>query len=469
MGSRRNTTLAVCTCFALASGLLLQTLPATAAPDAPRSAAATTPSVSPTPQSISRTGDDVRVTGKVYVVADDATDAAARDRLVRELKNHGARQVKVVAPGNVPGDAARHLTVRLGAADRGDIARALGDTEAPGQAEGYALRVERTRNAGTVALGGRDADGQYYAVQTLRQLFLRAGGRGKISGVQVGDHPSMPLRGTIEGFYGQPWTHRERLDDAASYARFAHPCHQVARSPEVGPGRRTGIDPGSGAEPPQGRDGRRVRHRNHEVDHLREETGLGPWAAGPGCPRRHPGGVVVAPARPGGEVGGVLRIHHGQARRTALASQMASDRRGGRPCSGTGDDPLRNRVPLPGQLGEDLVGDGRLTAHGHRPSRVGEMVQEVAAEPLRQRPRLLLHREREQPQRRGCHFRAARPYPPERLGGPLIGVLLGHDRDPTGARPDGTRGRPHRRTVSLLPVFVDPPGIGASPVTWAHA
>ncbi|WP_443070807.1 beta-N-acetylhexosaminidase family protein [Streptomyces sp. NBC_01685] len=217
MGSRRNTTLAVCTCFALASGLLLQTLPATAAPDAPRSAAATTPPVSPTPQSISRTGDDVRVTGKVYVVADDATDAAARDRLVRELKNHGARQVKVVAPGNVPGDAARHLTVRLGAADRGDIARALGDTEAPGQAEGYALRVERTRNAGTVALGGRDADGQYYAVQTLRQLFLRAGGRWKISGVQVGDHPSMPLRGTIEGFYGQPWTHRERLDQMDFY------------------------------------------------------------------------------------------------------------------------------------------------------------------------------------------------------------------------------------------------------------
>ncbi|MFJ8857600.1 beta-N-acetylglucosaminidase domain-containing protein [Streptomyces sp. NPDC102451] len=196
---------------------MLQTLPATAAPDAPRRAAGAAPPVSPTPQNLSRAGDDVRVTGKVYVVADDATDAAARDRLVQELKDHGARAVEVVTPGNVPADSVRHLTVRLGEADRSDIARALGSTEVPERAEGYALRVNRTRSAGTIALGGRDADGQYYAVQTLRQLFLRSEGRWKISGVRISDHPSMPLRGTIEGFYGQPWTHQERLDQMDFY------------------------------------------------------------------------------------------------------------------------------------------------------------------------------------------------------------------------------------------------------------
>ncbi|RFU83488.1 hyaluronidase [Streptomyces triticagri] len=217
MGRRRKTTLTVGACFALASSLALQTLPAAAAPDQAPRAAHTPPPVSPTPQTIDRAGDDASVTGKAYVVAGEDTDTAARDRLVEELKRHGARKVEIVAPGNTPRDARRHLTVRIGAADRDDITEALGGTKVPEQAEGYALRVNGKRNGGSVALGGTDAAGQFYAVGTLRQLFVRSGGRWQVSGVAVSDHPSMPLRGTIEGFYGQPWTHEERLDQMDFY------------------------------------------------------------------------------------------------------------------------------------------------------------------------------------------------------------------------------------------------------------
>lgn len=174
------------------------------------------PPVSPTPQSIGRAGRDAVVTGRVVVVADDRTDPAARDRLVRELRAHGADRVDVVAPGR---DSPRGLlTVRLGPASRPDIAAALSGTSAPGQAEGYALRVTAGRATREVALGGTDASGQYYAVQTLRQLFVRTAEDGwSIAGAQVSDRPSMPLRGTIEGFYGQPWTPAERLDQMDFY------------------------------------------------------------------------------------------------------------------------------------------------------------------------------------------------------------------------------------------------------------
>ncbi|WUG21444.1 beta-N-acetylglucosaminidase domain-containing protein [Streptomyces sp. NBC_00464] len=175
------------------------------------------PPVSPTPQSIGRAGSDAPVTGRVLVVADDGTDSAALDRLVAELKAHGARRVDVVTPGHVPAAAAGLLTVRLGSATRPDVARALGATKAPDHAEGYALRVSGHGPGRTAALGGTDAAGQFYAVQTLRQLFTRAGDGWKVAGAQAADFPSMPLRGTIEGFYGTPWTHDERLDQMDFY------------------------------------------------------------------------------------------------------------------------------------------------------------------------------------------------------------------------------------------------------------
>ncbi|GHE60027.1 beta-N-acetylglucosaminidase [Streptomyces cellulosae] len=215
---RRTTTLTVLgACFALASTLAAGAPPAGAAEAGPR-AAAPLPPVTPTPQSMSRTGDDLPVTGRVIVVADADTDVPARTRLVAELKRHGADRVDVVTPGNVPRAAAGLLTVRLGPAARPDIAEGLGDTAVPEHAEGYALRVARAGRGAQVALGGTDGAGQFYAVQTLRQLFVRsADGGWKVTGAQAGDHPSMPLRGTIEGFYGQPWTHAERLDQMDFY------------------------------------------------------------------------------------------------------------------------------------------------------------------------------------------------------------------------------------------------------------
>ncbi|MCO4694373.1 beta-N-acetylglucosaminidase domain-containing protein [Streptomyces sp. RO-S4] len=214
---RRTTTLATLgVCFALASTLAAGPAPAGAAEAGPR-AAAPLPPVSPVPQSMSRAGDDVPVTGRVIVVADADTDVPARTRLVAELKRHGADRVDVVAPGDVPRAAAGLLTVRLGPAGRADIAEGLGDTAVPDHAEGYALRVAGAGRGPQVVLGGTDGAGQFYAVQTLRQLFVRSGDGWKVAGAQVGDHPSMPLRGTIEGFYGQPWTHAERLDQMDFY------------------------------------------------------------------------------------------------------------------------------------------------------------------------------------------------------------------------------------------------------------
>ncbi|MFE2733421.1 beta-N-acetylglucosaminidase domain-containing protein [Streptomyces sp. NPDC059349] len=158
------------------------------------------PVVSPTPQHMTRAGADIALPSRAELVVDDTTDKPARDLLTATLRAHGVRHVDVrtKASGHAP------LTVLLGPATRPDVAKALRGTDVPTQDEGYAVRVAGR----TVALGGTDATGQFYAAQTFRQLVTK----GKIAGASVSDFPSMRLRGSIEGFYGPPWTETERLD-----------------------------------------------------------------------------------------------------------------------------------------------------------------------------------------------------------------------------------------------------------------
>ncbi|HET8601590.1 MAG TPA: beta-N-acetylglucosaminidase domain-containing protein [Segeticoccus sp.] len=210
--------------LAAAAGLVapLAAAPAHGAPPALHSAGAVgaandavLPVVSPTPQHLSGLGADVPVTSRVRLVVDSRTDDAARREVEHLLRQHGVDRIDTVSPGTTSGGAGL-LTVRLGPAARPDIAAGLHDTAVPDHAEGYALRVSSSGATKQVVLGGVDADGQFYAAQTLRQLF-RASGDAKLASVSVTDYPSMPLRGTIEGFYGPPWTPQERLDQMDFY------------------------------------------------------------------------------------------------------------------------------------------------------------------------------------------------------------------------------------------------------------
>lgn len=59
---------------------------------------------------------------------------------------------------------------------------------------------------GEVLLEGSDDAGTFYAA-TVFATLLKEG----LPAVTIEDHPAMAWRGSIEGFYGTPWTHRERL------------------------------------------------------------------------------------------------------------------------------------------------------------------------------------------------------------------------------------------------------------------
>jgi hyaluronoglucosaminidase len=72
----------------------------------------------------------------------------------------------------------------------------------------YVLTVDKKG----MSIVGYDEAGAFYGLQTLRQVVeSEAANGGKVPYMSINDYPSMPYRGVVEGFYGEPWSHKVRL------------------------------------------------------------------------------------------------------------------------------------------------------------------------------------------------------------------------------------------------------------------
>ncbi|MGW0496374.1 beta-N-acetylglucosaminidase domain-containing protein [Streptomyces sp. NPDC003007] len=197
MGLRRGTRIAVLA-VAVVTGSLAAPPAATAAPPAPGATVTATPdtagpdlSVWPRPQSLRANGAPVAVPHDVALITGARTDPHSVEALRTLLRKAGARRITDTAgPGAL---VVRAWTEPVRRGDRHALP--------PG---GYELSVGRDG----VSLTGTGEDGLFHAVQTLRQLVRPDR---TIAAVVVRDWPGTALRGITEGFYGTPWTHRQRL------------------------------------------------------------------------------------------------------------------------------------------------------------------------------------------------------------------------------------------------------------------
>ena len=80
---------------------------------------------------------------------------------------------------------------------------------------GYVLTAD---NLG-ISIIGYDERGAFYALQTLRQIIESPAANGNMPYTQCNDYPDLPLRGVVEGFYGEPWSHQVRLSLINYYGR----------------------------------------------------------------------------------------------------------------------------------------------------------------------------------------------------------------------------------------------------------
>ncbi|MEV5158333.1 beta-N-acetylglucosaminidase domain-containing protein [Streptomyces sp. NPDC053728] len=208
LGRRRHATAVA---VAVIGGLLSPFAPAAAATPAPPDGAAATrtdrtgdertPAVWPRPQSLKASGQSVPLGSEVTLLTDAQADPYAVDALRELLGDAGVRTVHDTLPGKGP-------VIRLGGTDAGRALRAL---RAPERSDlpsgGYRLAVGNVQDRPTVAVDGVGEDGLFHGVQTLRQLVRD----GAVAGAVVRDWPGTAVRGTAEGFYGQPWSQEERL------------------------------------------------------------------------------------------------------------------------------------------------------------------------------------------------------------------------------------------------------------------
>jgi|GEM_PF-1561641 len=77
-------------------------------------------------------------------------------------------------------------------------------------AEDYSIRSrKRSKEARRIEITASSARGAFYALDRLEEL----GADGKLGqDFQLTEAPSFKQRGIVEGFYGMPWSHRDRLD-----------------------------------------------------------------------------------------------------------------------------------------------------------------------------------------------------------------------------------------------------------------
>lgn len=156
------------------------------------SVTAQTVNVSPIPQRLVW-GDKAFDQPKSIVIkgANEAdTDAVA---LLREHFTEGSKGVKVII------------------GERGDKAVKAYAKQIPDKVEGYYINIGKKQ----VVIAGADEAGTYYGVQT----FLQMASQPEVMTAEVKDWPDVLERGVVEGFYGNPWSHKDRLRQFYFYGR----------------------------------------------------------------------------------------------------------------------------------------------------------------------------------------------------------------------------------------------------------
>lgn len=153
--------------------------------------------VNPAPQSIAKTSEkNVAMPQKAYVAAD--------------AKRYGTYPLQSLSAWvNVAPDKKNNFPIYVGV--KGDKTIKKYEKFIPQKEEGYYLSVQADR----IVIAGADERGLFYGIQTLKQSLKN----GALPMGEVTDFPDVKYRGVVEGFYGTPWSHRDRLSQLDFYGK----------------------------------------------------------------------------------------------------------------------------------------------------------------------------------------------------------------------------------------------------------
>ncbi|NOV03944.1 beta-N-acetylhexosaminidase [Paenibacillus sp. LMG 31457] len=179
------------------------------------------PVISPIPQSVSVKGQGFIIPAEVGLVTGSGTDSAAVQAVEGILRNAGVQSIKRANDSSAVPDAPVNVWVG-GPSENTASGAVLQDLGVTGpedlKEDGYVLAsgIDSSGHK-NIVLAGKNQTGTFYAAQTLRQIITAKESSYSIPGLTVRDWPKMNWRGSIEGFYGDPWSHEDRLSQLAFY------------------------------------------------------------------------------------------------------------------------------------------------------------------------------------------------------------------------------------------------------------
>ncbi|MGL5380281.1 beta-N-acetylglucosaminidase domain-containing protein, partial [Clostridium sp.] len=171
----------------------------------------------PVPQKIEHKSAGFTLKNEVNIVIHGEQEEATMPRLEKTLREHN---ISYVINDVVVNDKAN--IVITSNKDHCDdcLDGVTTDLETLNKREGYLLNISDDVNEnGIITITASDKDGAYYGVITLDQILDQAKDN-KIAEVLVADYPEIKNRGFIEGFYGVPWSHEDRMSLMADTSEY---------------------------------------------------------------------------------------------------------------------------------------------------------------------------------------------------------------------------------------------------------
>lgn len=208
--------------MALAITLAIPIFTPTVARAATNTATSEAPPISPIPQSVEWKGDGFSIPTEVGLVTGSKTDSAAIQTVEGILRDAGVQSIKRVTDSETPNSP---VNVWVGGPQENEATvsalQALGvSMPADLKEDGYVLASGADQSGNKkIVLSGSTPTGTFYAAQSLRQIITRKDSAHTIPAVTVIDWPKMEWRGSIEGFYGDPWSHQDRLSQLDFYGQ----------------------------------------------------------------------------------------------------------------------------------------------------------------------------------------------------------------------------------------------------------
>ena len=165
------------------------------------------PTLSPMPENLQINDGVLTITDSVNITGTDVADEDAM-RILNELLVANNITVNESFDEN-------SSTIVIGEVEDNIEAMTTTSNAETLKEEGYVLEVNEEDK--TIYIEGKNGDGTFYGVKTLAQLLVESGEDLVLREVVISDEPTMGTRGIVEGFYGTPWTHADRLDQFEFY------------------------------------------------------------------------------------------------------------------------------------------------------------------------------------------------------------------------------------------------------------